>query len=451
MKFDNIPEKGIFPGYEDPKVTQRKFAAMKAIMEGKLDFIPAEHKPTPGDFQGLNPDSTEEDFLKWIERETGIKPEIILEDGNSRESAQRYRFLNYAYQEARNFLKNTLKYPPEELFKDIEVKSISSKKDIFDLLKRVRLTSNKEGLSQSMKYCRIVKATIAAYETLKNDSKLLKKITEDFEKSLISSPLEDGIAADTPLVFSGEYNENGRGFSAAENTKIEGSLDSRAKGLDSIILKFLSRPESNAKVALKDGVASRITIQKSEAIKLLPIIYEWLTEKMGATNIKIENKSFFSKQQMNKYFNNFKILGADKSNTSSGGKFEALVITGKLHNSSHGGQFEIQFVDPDNKNEEGGMHHDIYDVVKLVTVVTRLDGACRQSMFEKYILDAHDKSGISMKELKYHLVEKTGAPIIKKRKKNGKYIYIADAVYKRWNEFNWVDESLYSEIKDARK
>ncbi|MEK7471183.1 MAG: hypothetical protein AAB623_00840 [Patescibacteria group bacterium] len=447
---EGIPEKKIFPPYEDPDVTEKKFTAMKSLLEGKLDIVSSEHRPTSIDFQGLRPDSTEEDFLQWIKKEMGIKPEIILENGNSQESAKKYHLLNYAYQAAKNFLRDTLKYPEAELF--IEVQSISSKKDIFDILKRVKLVADKGGLSKSIKYCRLVKTTIATYEALKNDSKLLKKITEDFEGALVSSPSENGASTDTPFVFSGEYNAVGKRFRAIDDSNLEGIINSRPKDFEKLILRFLSRPESDAKTALKDGIASRITIDKNQAIKLLPILYEWLTKKMKAMDIKIENKSFFSTQQIKKFSENLKaLLSNEKPNPLSGGKFEALFIIGKLHSSSHGGQFEIQLVDLDNKNEEGEMHHDKYDVVKLITARTRLDGGCPESVFEKFISDAHVKSGISLKEIKYDLIEKPGAPIVKKRKKNGTYIYIADSVYQRWHEFKWVDESLYEEIQDAHK
>lgn len=448
---EGIPEKKIFPPYEDPDVTEKKFTAMKSLLEGKLDIVSSEHRPTSIDFQGLRPDSTEEDFLQWIKKEMGIKPEIILENGNSQESAKKYHLLNYAYQAAKNFLRDTLKYPEAELF--IEVQSISSKKDIFDILKRVKLVADKGGLSKSIKYCRLVKTTIATYEALKNDSKLLKKITEDFEGALVSFPTEDGATTNIPLVFTGQHsNAVGMGFRSINNDKIGGSINSRAKDFEKIILKFLTRPQSDAKIALKDGIASRITIEKNQVLNLLPILYEWLTKEMKVTDIKIENKYFFSTQQIKKIPEHFKkILTIGKPNPTTGGKFEAVEITGKLHSSSHGGQFEIQLVDPNNKNEEGGMNHDIYNVNKFVNARTRLDGGCPEDVFEKFVYDAHIKSGKSIKEIKYELIEKLDAPIIKKRKKNGKYVYIADSVYQRWHEFKWVDDSLYAEIEDARK
>jgi len=448
---EGIPEKRIFPPYEDQGVTERKFAAMKSYLEGNLDFVSAEHRPTPFDFQGLNPDSKEKDFLRWIEKEMGIKPEIILADGNSPESIQTYRLLNYAYQRARNFLRDTLKYSEKEIFKDIEVKSISSKEDIFNLFKRVKLIADKGGLNQSIKYCRIVKATLATYETLRNDSKLLKKITEDFEKSLVSSPEEDSNTTDTPFVFSGKYNAVGKGFYTTENSEIEGTINSRDKGEKDVVIKYIISAGANAESALKDGIGSRITIEKNQAVEMLPILLERLTKEMKVTNIKIENKSFFSAQQIKKLPKNLNILGDDKSNPLTGGKFEALFIRGKLHSSSHGGQFEIQLVDPDNKNEVDDMDHDTYCVKKFVTARTRLDGGCPQDVFEEFVKDAHIKSGISIKKIKHDLLDVPDAAIFKKIKKNGKYVYFSHAIYKRWAEFKWIDESLYSEIQDVHK
>lgn len=447
---EGIIERKLYSPHEDKKFTDRKFTAMKSYLDGSLDLVNAEHRPTPIDFQGLRPDSTEEDFFRWIEKETGIKPEIILADGNTQESAQTYRLLNYAYQRARNFLRDTLKYSEEEVFKNIEVKSINSKEDVLKLLSKVRLVAGNSGLTQSIRYCRIVKVTIAAYEALRNDSKLLKKITTDFEQALVSSPEEDGLVTDTPFVFSGKHSSIGKGFYITNHDEIEGVINSRAKEFEGVMLRFINRPQSDAKTALEDGIASRITIDKNQAITVLPILLEWLTKKMQVTDIKIENKSFFSPQHIKKVPRNF-IISDSGSSSLSGGGFEGLVIKGKLHSSSHGGQFEIQLVDPNNRNEVDDMDHDKYDVKKFVAARTRLDGGCPEEVFEAFVNDAHTKSGLSIQNIKYTLLEKPDAPILKKKKKNGKYVYIASSVYKRWAEFKWIDDSLKEEIASLRK
>ncbi|MDD5720930.1 MAG: hypothetical protein PHT16_00555 [Candidatus Pacebacteria bacterium] len=434
MKLEGIPVREI---YKNP---EKKFALMEAVMNGSLESVDKEFVPTAIDFPGIPPSLTREGMLEWIRKETGIDPKIILDNGKSPESRDKYFLLNYAFQQTKNFLRDTLKYSEKELF--LGVDSIKSKEDIFKILEKTKLTGDKEGLSQSIKYCRIVKTTIATYEALRNDSQLLKKITEDFEGALVSSPSEGETTINTPLVFSGKYhNETGQGFRAINDSNLEGSINSRAKDFEKIILKFLTRPDSDAKAALKDGIASRITIEKDQAVKLLPELYEWLTKTMKATDIKIENKSFFSTSQMKKLFGKIKISNAPKDE-----KFEAIFITGKLHSSSHGGQFEMQLVDPSNKNEEGGMDHNIYDVKKFVNARTRLDGGCPEDIFEKFVFDAHIKSGISIKEIKHELIEETDSPIIRKRKKNGKYVYITKKVYKRWAKFRWINESLKKEL-----
>jgi hypothetical protein len=440
---EGIPVRKLYPGrgsnYENPDVSRKKFALMEAVMNGSLDFVDnKEHIPTPIDFQGIPPSLTEEGFLEWIKKETGIDPKFILENGKSKESRDKYFLLNYAFQEAKNFLRGTLKYSEKEL--SLEVDSIESKEDLFSILEKTKLGGDKEGLSQSIKYCRIVKTTLATYEALRNDSRLLKEITEDFEGALVSVPLEGGVIKDTPLVFSGEDNIEGRGFRARNDNNLKGTINSRAKDFEKLILRFLTRPESNAENAFKDGIASRITIEKDQAVKLLPDLCEWL-KMIGVIDINVENKSFFSTLQMKKLSGKIKI-----SNGSKNEKFEALVITGKLHSDSHGGQFEIQIVGPDNKNEEGGMHHDIYDVKKFVNARTRLDGGCPDDVFEKFVYDAHTNSGISIKAIKHELIEGFDAPILKKQKKSGKYIYITKKVYRRWAKFKWIDESLKQEL-----
>lgn len=462
MMQERLPEKRIFPGYEDEKVTERKYKGILDVLSGTLDEVDTENRPTIMDFQGLNPEASEEDFLKWMRRELGIDPELILEDGGSPESKTQFELLNYAYQQAKDFLSNTLKYDMKELSKNPQ--SLNSKRDIFDLLSKTRLVRGQTGLSQAVIYCRLVKATVATYETLKNDALLLSDITREFENKLVSNhPLKK----DTPLVSLGENGEGG--FYARESSNVKGTLATRGKKFRSTVLRFINRPEASAGVALKDGIASRITIEPKQGVDLMPVLYKWLAFNMGVSFINIENDNFFSQDEIKRVEK--KMLKAlspkkfsfssQKGNAATMGKFVALKITGivathglaennKLNPSKHARQFEIQLVPPNNKNEEGKMNHYIYDVVKLVSARTRLDGGCGENAFNQFVLDATEASGISAEKIKHYLLEADGAPIVKIKKKNGGGVYVAHSVYARWNGFGWVDSELFEEI-DASK
>lgn len=472
MNYEKLPTRvaeKLIPPNESPEVTKRKFETMLDLLEDRLNDIDVSERPTVIDFQGLPPGSKEEDYLKWIQREVNIEPEIILGE-NPEDSGPEYRRLNYAYQKGKDFLRKTLKYGDKDL--DIGPDSLSNKNDIFNLLGKTVLAKGKaQGLSRAPLYCRLVKATVAAYENVRHDAELLKEITADFENSLVA-PVYKSTSEATPFV---QLKENGRGkeFYANADGSIKGKINSRGKDIDKAMLRFLTRAESTAKSSLKDGIASRITVEKGDAEKILPILCEWLGEKMKVDFIRITNQNFFTKEELKKLEKDlhsspkvnldFSINESELDKTSMGG-FKTIKILGRLKSDKESGdravharQFEIQIVTPDNKNEIGRTHHSVYDVVKLVTARTRLDGGCPEHVFKEFIKDASAESGMSEKTLMSFLLEGPDAPIVKTQRKNprggrkGEAFYIAESVYDRWNNFGWVDQSLVKEIKKARK
>lgn len=469
-KFPTEPEKRLVPPDEKPEITKRKLGMVEDLKEGRLDDISKKERATVVDFQGLPEGSTENDFLKWIEREIEIPPEVIL-GKNKEESGPTYRLLNYAFQEAKVFMKDTLKYGDKDI--SIGPETISSQKDIFDLLRNTVLAKEKRtGLSRAPQYCRLVKATIVAYETLKHDAELLKETTADFENALIS-PVSKNNTEVTPLVLLTESN-NKKKFFANDDGTITGTISFRGKDVSKAMLRFITRPDSNAKEALKDGIACIITIEKEGAKKLIPIICEWLNKKMGVAYVRISNQSLFSKEDMSeleKLLKNsleddssFKLKDSEATPTSMG-DYKSAKILGILQSSEsdvglkskHSRQFEIQIVTPDNKNEKGKMHHSIYDVVKLVNARTRLDGGCPEHVFKEFVKDASAESGMSEATIEKYLIEAKNPPIVKIYKKSpkgvrtGKPIYVAHSVYTRWDGFGWVDDSLMRDIENAKE
>lgn len=474
-------EKRILPKEKDNKegeneeLTKMKYKTMTALLDGYFDDINPEIRPTVLDFQGLGPESKKEDFLKWIEREIDVSEKSILEDGSTRESSKLYFDLNYAYQQGKFFLIDTLKYKEEEINLKDAPKSLSSKKDVFDLLNKTILVNGMEGLSRAPLYCRLVKATIIAYETLKNDAELLKQSAEAFEKSLISPASKiytsEGIS-DIPLVFLNE-DQKGKKFYVAEDNNLKGFLKIRGKDIQKLMLRFITRSEANAESAFKDGIASRITIEKEQVLKFLPVLCEWLLNKK-TDFLVIENNSLFPEEKNEEiknlllgffYENNFS-LSFEKPQTTSMGNFEAFTIKGifrypEKHDkffslSQNARKFEIQLVSPDNKNEKGKMDHYVYDVFKFITARTRLDGGCPENVFYEFVKDASHLSGKSEKKIINYLMEGDEAPIVKVKRESSnknkkfKFIYKSIPVYSRWAKFNWIDFSLKQEIENAK-
>ena len=451
-----VPFKKLMSGYDG---VEGKFKSILELIKGEFDNISPNNRPTVLDFHGISPDLKEEDILLWIKKEIGIEPDLIDTDGKTADSATAYQALNYSYQKGIDFLKNKLKYSEKEV--SIGPPSISCKKDLFLLLNKTKFMQEENGLSRALLYCRLVKATIIAFETLKSDANLLKQNTVDFEKALISPVLmEDSI--NTPLKLLSKDGGEKR-FYATQDGSLKGTLKSRGKDFEKVMLRFINRADSSAELALKDGIASRIKIEVSQGKKLLPILCKWLKEDMGVATLEIENHSFFGEDELTEInesitnilsFDKFKLTNLEgKSNSTSVGSFKALKITGKLKgkNNEHARQFEIQLVEPNNKNEKGKMNHSVYDVLKLVTARTRLDGGCPENIFLEFAKEAGYKSGFSEEKIKHYLIEAEDAPVLKVSKRNCKPIYVARSVYSRWNSFNWADPSLMSDIEFSGK
>jgi len=466
MDFNGLNKEKISFEQDTKEIFERKFETFLKLMKGEYDKISPENRPTILDFQGVPPGSKEKDFLQWIEREINIKPEVILENKKTPESLKNYKILNYAYKQAQIFLRDILKYKNEEI--SVGPDSLSSKQDIFGLLNGTVLSKGMKGLSKAPLYCLLVKETIVAYETLKNDAQLLKNLTDNFENRMIA-PISAAYNVEAPLVFLNE-SEEGKNFYVMDDNNLEGTVNSRAKDIQMAMLRYNTRPESDAETALKDGIASRIIIERNNAKELLPILCNWLIKKMGVRFLNIENKSFLSEKEMDKmkknlleHFseNNFNLLDGDH-HSSSTGKFVTLLIKGILSRdnisnsnvSKHARAFEIQLVLPDSENEKGINHHSIYHIRRVIEARTRLKaGLCNEDVFHRLVKEASVESQIPKKQIIDYLLlpyEGKEAPIVKVKKKNGEFVYVYRSVYSRWNKIGFVDHSTYSSIKDIQ-
>lgn len=471
MNFEKIPvapRKRLLPEGEAGEVTKRKYEKMLMLLRGEFDETSPKERPTVIDFQGLHPDSKEEDYFKWIEREIGIKREILENKNNkfTEESKEVYGKLNDAYEKGRIFLEETLKYSEKDI--PAVPKGINSKKDIVDLLKKTVLLNNKIS-PEGVKSCRLAKAIVIAFETLKNDAELLDESTEKFENKMIA-PASKG----TPLSLIPTEHKKRFYATTEKGVLVKGSEYARSKNTLSAMLRYANRADFSAKEALKDGIASTIEIEtKEQALDLLPILCKWLKEEMGVDRIKIGNQSFLTKEQMGTMQTNLENvisvesfrLKESEANPTSLGKFKTLKITGSLGSSFGEGsplakQFEIQIVDPKDENKKGPNHHSVYEVVKLVTARTRLDGGCPEHIFKKFLADASKDSGMSEDTIERYLFQKgkNGKPpaIVKTFRKNakdmsvGRPLYVAHSVYSRWDDLGWVDNSLITEIDLAK-
>lgn len=458
------------------------------LMEGVSASVGDLEKPaTAVDLQEPSFFLRDEELLKWAENIIGV--DLNKEGKNASEIEELeeiYKKINDAYQKAKVFLVRVLKYNENEIFK-IEPTTLDSKENLLNILKKIKIVKGDNGgLGQSIKYCRLIKATMATFETTKHDAEFLEKLTSHFESSLIS----DG--DEIPLRFVGNHRD-GIEFMAQDTDDyvIDGVLASRPKEFDGVVLRYLVRPESNAETALEDGIGVRIIIDKKQALRLIPILFEWFTKKMNMDVIDIENGNFFTKEQEADLKR--RLSGAEDSfnfkenslNGVSAGNFKSLRLKGhlsfsekdasvvirsprgntKTHESIsiHARKFEIQLVDPENENEKNEGHHSVYYLKKLITARTRLDGWCPKTEFDQFVNQASFDSGMTSDEIRGFVLGKHAenpsikkriarkAPIVELKLNKRKIIYLAFSIYERWKKLGLISTEFFAKIEAARK
>ncbi len=473
---------GKFLHNNESKVVEKIAKTTEDLREGNLDTLPIKMKPTVLDLYGLDIDllkeGKEKGLLEWVEKETDI-PFKFLENKDNKysiESKKAYEKLNEAYQVAKRFLVTTLKYTESEVY--IVPTKLNTKEDLLGLLKNIRvINENTENVDLSKKHCRLVKATIAAYETKKHDADRLASITEYFEDSLLKEE-------NHPFIPVNKYHKEGVEFLAEDENgfMIDGILSSRPKETEGAMLRFINRPETNAETALADGTGARIVVEKEQALKLVPVLCKWLIKDMGVSipliengNYLIQNLEIDEKQELEK---KLKAAGipfdlTDHTPNTNSGDFEVLKIVGSLNFpddyrsllfrdrkgkikppkeiSKHAFQFEIQLVSPDNKNEAGKNDHDVYNVKKYIEARTRLDGWCPKSAFDAFIQGAV-KENLDAKTIEGYLLQKQGdadAPVVELGKGN-KAVYLSFSVYERWRKLGMITQDRFDKIKNLR-
>jgi hypothetical protein len=460
------------------------------LREGSSDTLPINLRPTELDIYGLDTatlkESGAEGLLRWVEKVTEIPFDDLNKDGKTEQSKEAYEKLNKAYQNAKDFLRGTLKYESGEVFL-VNLRKIEGKEDLLYLLKNIKSVqeiTDGEADETSRIHCRLAKATIAAFELRKHDYDVLKGITEHFESELLSP--EKGI-----LTFKGSIPDQGTQFEVRDlsDAPIKALLSARPKKERGAILRFINDPKANAEEALADGTGARIEIERKnkQEMRMVLILCKWLIQEMKIGVPIIENGKYLRKEEreelqtmLNAADIPFTMI-ENEPNTNSD-DFRVLKIIGHLNFSdenqsiiirdkkgkvrptqaisAHARQFEIQIVDPDDENEKGPKSHATYNVKKYVAARTRLDGWCPKSVFGDFVEKAADKTGEGAEIIKGYVIgrdevpkgeELKGKAAIVEIGKGDKARYVSYGVYERWKNLGIVSERRFKKIKEARK
>lgn len=379
----------------------------------------------------------DDEIIEWASRWLDIPIEYLNGTGTTEASKHRtaavYRTLNGALQEAQEYL--TSLHAERYIPRDRKALTVTNRQDLLHLV-RETVAFKAEGdraRPEQVKYCALIRAAIAAVEVEKHEVSNLMSESRYIarELSLVSKKGEPGLLQYMITDQRGKVEKAANGaqpftLAVRSDSKVEdskailGELWWRGKSRRQIMTKMLSRPEASAESALKDGIGFRLMVDHSDMAQVAKNAAVWLTKRFGATELSFINENLYPPKEwdeMQKKLSHPDIkrvrFERKKPNTTSAGTFVTLKITGTLsvpvagqkNNSLVRRPFELQVVARENKNDKKGLNHHIYDVMKEVSVMTRLVGGCADTIFDTYVKEAAQRSKFTEEHIREQLIE----------------------------------------------
>ncbi len=324
--------------------------------------------------------------------------DVSSPDPKIAEAAEKnYQRINTALSLSSKFIREKLGLP---LTAEVANARVNSWSELLGLLKKVSVFSSGEGgLDRHLAYCALIKGAIAAIELGTRYADQLEKET-DLLQSITTVPRPEN--KNMPLVFVKPFSsENGevRGvLSGVGAEPFDVVFEIRDKSWESIMRKFLSKAQSNAKEAYKDEVAMRFKFDgrrhgvAKRIVEFYKLQFNWDAQK-------IANKGVMNQSEFDALFSDLKnTKGArglqidPESNPKSDPSFAVLQINGKMMVPPNGDlnvprrawrerSFELQFVDTKRKPHTGLASDAVYALRKDVVIATRLLGGFEKRWF----------------------------------------------------------------------
>lgn len=441
---------------------------VREVLDQDADNLDARRDPTIIDLRSLPGNAEPDEILQWTAKWLNLPLSDLKDDGATESSRELYKMLNQSMNMASDYMRGTLRlerqlrsmFPP-----DGTPPELSGHQDLIDLLKKtVHLGAEDTGLSKSALYCGFVAVAVAGVDSHKHRVGDLIGEARYLERELTAGSKDEApllavydVGSSDERKFSGMYGD----------ASVKGTFVIRGKAWDSFFTKWLSRPETSAETALKDGIAMRLTIRKEDMAEAADSLISYLQERFGAYDFKIEDDNMFDDKKGSEAFANFeeelrlllpdaKLHFAGNDATGISGGFQALKIVGRFEVPRGGTsdelvarRFEVQLVLPYNKNEKKGLSHYVYDVVRKVSVMTRLFGACEESIYEQYVAEAARQSGMDPETIRDALVNDKNGRLVEHKGKTRQtgMRYVAPSQYARRKLLDLGDDpALFGEI-----
>lgn len=419
-----------------PKTSPSKEQFVVAMEEGGIN-IDGENI-TPIDFFSSSPDLSDDEIIKSLESYLGVE-----------NIENKLDLINDSIDKAREYIE---KYLHLGLPKEIQnLKKVKNKNDILKIFKKtvVHRKGGRAGLSSS--YCLLVSVTAAAFEFRKEDLGDLVKESEYVYRKIMGEEyklidrrgrLDDKKEKDGGNEPKGQYafhriEPERKGdydriliFNKKTGKSTQASMSFRGKSEDSVISKFLNKPEVDAKETYGDGIGFKFEVKSKDEVKeLIPFLAYYFKENLSASeqDFNFDSTGLLDEEDLeetaiaiNEYLDHDKEYSIkENKNVHSNKKFQAVKINGKLKMPKGGKEiikgsegtkikpkiierpFEIQIVLTENENENEFSHHSVYEAVKKLSIITRLRGTIPSDEYINLICsEASLHSGLSAEKIK---------------------------------------------------
>ena len=294
-----------------------------------------------------------------------------------------------AYKEAREFFCQLMVIPPEKLPDTLKA-DVSTYDDLLDIFQTTPRYGTKTG-NLNTRYkkafaCALVKLTYAFLEAYKYGAVELREKT----KAVFDAMNADLEVGDLPFAFEGGgFDDCENVIMREDNKDFKAKICSRTKSIASIVGKMLRKPEYDAKEAMKDGVGMMFEVPANKIYGQIFALLEYFRNSKRfkfADNCELEvevSGMDFTQKQERDLINQLRKISrnhAFKRSNRAGGRYRGvnIVLKGLSVDAHENVSIEIQIVPQFNKNERGASHHRIYEIVRDITMLTRLFGGINE-------------------------------------------------------------------------
>src|SRR3989344_174530 len=363
-----------------------------------------EYMATAMDLRTLAAGLTDEQLLKAAATQLRVPVEDLDTESpvnKGRANVEKnYARINRALALSGEFIRNELKLPMPA---DIANTRVNSPTELVALLKRTTVfKAGRTGLDRHLAYCALIKGALAAIELETRYAHDLAGETNYLQSIITTQRPENN---HTPLVIGTHISTgdeiSGRLSAIEGDSPCDVTFEIRDKTWQSIMRKFMSKPEANAKESFKDAIAFRFSLDGSRMGTVARVLGFFKRQFEGGARM-ITNKGVMDQAKFDKLFASLKEIKGSrgleidpKSNPKSDPNFAVLQITGVMKVPPGGDlkvpkrnwrdrTFELQFVDDARKPPTGLASDAVYALKKDAVIATRLMGG-----FEKKWLLEH--------------------------------------------------------------